>query len=165
MALNWTLDFEDPRREYAIVPDAPAGAHAIAGVNSVEQPEAYAIIAALLQEQRALSVETFYRHQFWNKWLAQLTSDDLAKRVFDSAVNMGGRTAVGVLQGAVNSVNVDKIEVDKNWGPSTVCAANSSGPSITSAFQGLRSSHYRAIVDAQPQDAKYLAGWLARAMK
>ena len=158
VALNWTLDFEDPRREYAIVPDAPAGAHAIAGVNSVEQPEAYAIIAALPQAQRALSVETFYRHQFWNPWLAQLTSDDLAKRVFDAAVNMGGGTAVKLLKQSL------ALHADGLWTPLTIWEANAE-PNAVEGFKQARAAHYRTIVAAQPQDAKYLAGWLARAMK
>ena len=158
VALNWTLDFEDPRREYAIVPDAPAGAHAIAGVNSVKQATAYALIAEAEQDERAPLVAHFYENTFWNGWLDRLTSDELAKRVFDCAVNMGAGTAVGLLQLSLG------INADKCWGPLTVSEANAE-PNAVEGFKQARAAHYRAIVDAQPQDAKYLAGWLARAMK
>jgi len=32
VALQWALDFEDPQRKYAVVPDV--GGYAVAGVNS-----------------------------------------------------------------------------------------------------------------------------------
>ena len=158
VALNWTLDFEDPRREYAIVPDAPAGAHAIAGVNSVEQATAYALIAEAEQDERAPLVAHFYENTFWNKWFEQLTSDDLAKRVFDAAVNMGGGTAVRLLKQSL------AIHADGLWTPLTILEANAE-PNAVEGFKQARAAHYRAIVAAQPQDAKYLAGWTARAMK
>ena len=158
-ALAWTLDnWEDPTHEYKIEPDAPPGAFAIAGVNSVENAVAYHLIAAAEQDERAPLVAHFYENTFWNKWFEQLTSDDLAKRVFDAAVNMGGGTAVRLLKQSL------AIHADGVWTPLTVSEANAE-PNAVEGFKHTRAAHYRAIVAAQPQDAKYLAGWTARAMK
>lgn len=167
-ALAWTLDnWEDPTHEYKIEPDAPPGAFAIAGVNSVENAVAYHLIAAAEQDERAPLVANFYQNVFWNQWLEQLTSDDVAKRVFDAAVNMGSGTAVKLLQNAVNLLWAgDALIEDGEWGPDTLSTTNAdSSWKIISAFQQVRAAHYEDIVVAQPQDAKYLAGWLSRAMK
>ena len=159
-ALAWTIEnWEDPNHEYAITPDAPPGAHVCAGVNSAAFPTAYTLSADAKQDERAPLVANFYRNAFWNQWLEQLTSDDLAKRVFDAAVNTGSVTANRILQKAAGCPQ------DGFPGAVTLNAVNRAGDTLVLAFQNARADHYRAIVAAQPQDAKYLAGWLTRALK
>jgi hypothetical protein len=71
------------------------------------------------------------------------------------------------LQRACNSfpIQVPLIE-DGGWGPLTVAKVNILDPDIlVAAFQQARIAHYKAIVAANPEDAQYLSGWLARAMK
>lgn len=160
-ALAWTLDnWEDPTHEYKIEPDAPPGAFAIAGVNSVENAVAYHLIAAAEQDERAPLVSHFYQNAFWNQWLEQLTSDELAKRVFDAAVNMGSFAAVQCLQRAL------RLSADGLWGPITLDAANSAMPSYAVlSFKQERASYYDSIVAAKPQDEKYRDNWRKRALK
>ena len=100
---DFMMDNEDPKREYAIVPDA--GGMAISGINSKAWPLAFEQIAKLDVAERGLEVETFYQGEFWNQWLAQLNSQELANRVFDASVNMGEVPTVKLLQGAVNAVS------------------------------------------------------------
>jgi lysozyme family protein len=166
---NWMLDQEDPRREYKIVPDAPQGAHAISGVNSAAFPDEYAAIASVEQSQRADLIKKFYLNHFWNKWLAQINSDEVCKRVFDFSVNAGSHAAVKCLQEAVNilaqETGMTEIKEDGCWGQNTVKSANTCGVSLISAFQQTRVAHYEAIVDAKPELAHYLPQWMARALK
>jgi len=157
VALQWALDFEDPQRKYAVVPDV--GGYAVAGVNSHVFPQEYVEIAAAPVAARPALVATFYRTHFWNKWLEQLMDDELSKRVFDSGVNMGSGTAVKLLQAASQS------PVDGAWGTLTVQAANQGGASLVVAFKAQRCAHYQAIVAHDPAKVKYLAGWLVRAGK
>jgi lysozyme family protein len=167
VAYNWMLDNEDRARAYNVVPDAPPGAFAISGINSASFPSEFDTIAKLMISERGPEVEDFYRAHFWNQWYAQLTSDDLCKRVFDFAVNAGSVAAVRCLQRACNSfpIQVPLIE-DGGWGPLTVAKVNILDPDIlVAAFQQARIAHYKAIVAANPEDAQYLSGWLARAMK
>jgi lysozyme family protein len=161
------LSNEDPAHAYAVVPDAPPGAHAISGINSAAFPSQFEAIEALQQNQRGPAVQNFYQTQFWNKWFAQLVSDEVAKRVFDASVNMGPGTAVNLLQQAVNdSSPATVLNEDGQWGPKTVGAANACDPvALVTAFKGARAFHYECIVKANPADEKYLAGWLARAEK
>ncbi len=168
VAFQWAMQFEDPMRACAQVPDAaPAGVagpcYAISGINSGAWPEQFAAIAALPQGQRAAAVEAFYLAEFWNGWLAQLASDDVAKRVFDFGVNAGSGTAVKTLQQALNTLG-GSLAVDGGWGPVTLTAANSTDPAaLVGAFIAARVAHYRAIASANPADAVNLNGWLARA--
>ncbi|HUD73842.1 MAG TPA: putative peptidoglycan-binding domain-containing protein, partial [Terracidiphilus sp.] len=144
---NWMMDNEDAGRKYAIVPDV--GGSAISGINSHSFPLQFAKIAAFPQPNRGLEVETFYRAEVWNKWFDQLASDDVAKRVFDMAVNGGSGTAVRLLQRACNGLAVGGsiIDEDGRWGPETLDAANSSYErgSIVGAFQNAREDHYEDI--------------------
>ena len=155
--------------EYAIVPDAPPGAHAISGINSAAWPLLYPLIAAIPQSERGPFVEAFYEEHFWSQWYAQLTSDEVAKRVFDAAVNVGGGTAVRLLQRAANQLGVGGpiINEDGKWGPKTVDAANTNFErgSLVESFKKVRSDHYKDIVAKNPQDEKYLAAWLVRSQK
>jgi len=157
VALQWALDFEDPQRKYAVVPDV--GGYAVAGVNSHVFPQEYVEIAAAPVAARPALVATFYRTHFWSKWLEQLTDDDLAKRVFDAGVNMGAGTSVKLLQAASQS------PVDGVWGPLTVQAVNQGGTGLVDGFREQRCARYSDIVARDPSKAKYLAGWLARAGK
>ena len=167
-AFRWTMQFEDPRMACEEVPDAaPAGVsgpcYAISGINSGAWPAEFSAIAALRRAERSPAVEAFYEKHFWNRWLAELASDDLAKRVFDFAVNGGSGTAVMTLQRAVNSLGGD-LKVDGGWGARTVAEANAQDQAeVAEAFIAARVVHYEAIAAAHPADAKFLKQWLVRA--
>jgi lysozyme family protein len=167
VSFDWMMDSEDPARAYAVVPDAPPGAFAVSGINSAAFPGEFEAIAALAQNERALAVEQFYERNFWNQWFAQIDSDEVAKRVFDMAVNGGAGTSTRLLQQAVNSFHVgNPLETDGEWGPATVAAVNAVNPlTLVAAFQQARCAYYECIVAKNPADAKYLAGWLARAKR
>lgn len=165
VAFDWLMQSEDAARAYAVEPDAPPGAHAISGINSAAYPLQFAKISALPQDQRGVEVENFYRAAFWNKWYAQLASDELAKRVFDAAVNMGPGTAVKLLQNAAGCA------ADGCWGPATLAAVNAMGDFLVGPFKVVRLAHYQTIVKWNPGLAHYLGTesnpgpWWARAMK
>ena len=176
VCFNWAMDSEDPRREYAQVPDAcPGGCegpcYAIAGINSGAFPLQFAKIAALPQAERGDEVEWFYQAEFWNEWFAPIVSNDVAKRVLDMAVNGGAGTAVKLLQQAILSLwkgsgTQPELAIDGKWGPQTVAHANAcDSKALVSAFQQVRAAYYQAIVAANPAKAKYLDGWLARARR
>jgi lysozyme family protein len=160
---EWLMQNEDAAHSYATVPDV--GGDAISGINSASFPSQFKAINALPQSQRGPAVEDFYFREFWNAWYAALNSDDLAMRVFDCAVNQGPGTAVRLLQEAVGACG-DPIAVDGEWGPLTVNAANAIDPAfLLAGFQARRAALYQEIVGRNPQDAKYLKAWLARAAK
>jgi lysozyme family protein len=134
------------------------GGHAISGINSAVFPGEFEAIAALAQDERAVAVEQFYQRTFWNQCYAALESDEVAKRVFDAAVNQGPRLAVEMLQSAAGC------QVDGCWGPVTVETVNAGNTErIIAAFQQQRVFRYHALVAANPALQPDLEGWLARA--
>ncbi len=171
-AYEWLMQDEDAANAHAIVPDAcPDGCqgpcYAISGINSGAWPDAYAVIAATPQAQRGPLVSTFYDTHYWNQWLAQLNSQDLANRVFDFSVNGGAQTEVKVLQRAINASRGSNVIADDGlWGPATVAAANSCYQvALLTAFGFAQLARYDAIEAANPSLAKYAAVWRARAMR
>ena len=70
------IENEDSAQAHAIVPDSPAGAHAISGINSAAFPAEFAAIADVPQDKRGPLVEDFYRRHFWNQWFALLPVRD-----------------------------------------------------------------------------------------
>lgn len=163
---DWMMDNEDPQREYETVPDAPPGAFSISGINSHAFPAQFEAINAIPQAQRGPSIQSFYLTEFWNQWFQQLATNDVAKRVFDEAVNGGAETAVRILQVAINTLITEPIAIDGGWGSNTVAAANGCDQaSLTKSFIAVRCAHYRSIAAANPNLAKYLPEWLERAEK
>ena len=171
VAYNWMMDNEDRNREYKVVPDAcPKGCatehcFAISGINSGAFSQEFASISELTGDARAQAVEDFYHAHFWNQWYEQLASDEVAKRVFDMAVNGGEGASVRILQNAVNSI-APPLSVDGRLGPYTIQAVNHTAPdALVAAFQKVRITHYQFIVAANEEDAQYLAAWATRAMR
>jgi lysozyme family protein len=164
-ALDFLLDNEDRQRAYAIVPDT--GGHAIAGINSASFSEQYAAIAALPQSQRGPAVASFYYEEFWKPLNAGgLSSQDLANRVLDMAVNGGLPEAAKLLQRSINTLThaATPITVDGHIGAFTLQAANTLDPeSLIAAYRAARVALYQEIALAHPEDQKYLAQWVARA--
>ncbi|MGC9157416.1 MAG: hypothetical protein ACP5FH_00395 [Terracidiphilus sp.] len=169
IAYDWMMENEDASRACAQRQDSPSGALIISGINSQIWPAEFAAIAALPQEQREPLIRRFYEDHFWNIWYVQLDSDEVAKRVFDFAVNAGSVASVRCLQQAVNSLTPPGGALlldDGSWGPITVDEANRTDPAmLVAAFRAARVGCCQAIAAGDPAKRKHLAAWLARAEK
>jgi lysozyme family protein len=165
-AVAYVLSWEDPNLLFAAIPDAPPGAHAISGINSAAWPEQYAYISSIPQADRGFAVQNFYQLNFWNSLnIGGLTSQDLANRVLDGAVNAGLKTGAVLLQDAVNMCGqIPPLAVDGKIGPLTIEAANAADPDkLLALYRQCRANRYNQIVANNPADEEYLAGWLKRA--
>lgn len=99
----------------------------------------------------------FYRQEFWKRYhLERIQDQQLANKMLDLTVNLGGTTAVRLLQRAAGVEPVDGI-----LGSRTAAAANHM-PQTTALLQAVAEEHYRKIVEARPEWANCLEGWLAR---
>jgi len=157
IAFDWLLDSEDPKREYLSVPDAPPGAHAISGINSYSFPTAFNRIAAQTQSMRAPLVKSFYETYFWK--YGSIESDEIAKRVFDMAVNAGSHVAIKLIQQALGAT----VDRDGILGVETLAAINAAPPAeLVAAFQRARKCFYESIAAKNLENQKYLEGWLKR---
>jgi lysozyme family protein len=110
---------------------------------------------------------TIYRRDWWDKYQYGLIVDQqVATKVFDMAVNMGGGQAHKLLQRTCNQIfGQEVLKVDGIIGIKTITKINQLPPNALLA--GLReqmANFYRSLVQQKPALAKFLRGWLNRAV-
>ena len=159
LALSYTLNWEDPKREYLPVPDV--GGFAIAGINSHYWPREFEEIKAastIVQKQNL--VFKFYQINFWNPMkLGGLDSQDLANRVFDEGVNASTHIAIKLLQRSLHVLE------DGTMGPDTLQAANIQDPDkVLALYRTTRLNYYRRVVDVNSDDSRFFGEWEKRAL-
>jgi len=99
-----------------------------------------------------------YMQEYWDKLnLDRLTSQDVANKVFDLAVNMGVVTSARFLQAACG------VPVDGIVGPHTIGVANAMDSGVLlAAIRAHAKNRYAEIAASNPALAPDLPGWLAR---
>ena len=106
-------------------------------------------------------VAAIYEADYWR--FDGISSQRVAVKVFDMAVNMGRKTVVKLIQSALNTLGASLMP-DGCWGPATENCVNAVDPDqMLEVLVQVSMDHYRAIVANRPQSGKYLIGWLARA--
>ncbi len=89
----------------------------------------------------------------------------IAVYLADIAVNSGPRTAVRMLQDALQLIGI-RVTSDGIKGPQTLAAvASAPKGSLFSALQVSRAVFYRSLVRNDPGQEKFLRGWLLRAQR
>jgi len=159
-----------------------AGGKTYKGISSKFHPdwEGWKIIDKLsvvdgyekLNENEKLNelVEKFY-FSLWKACGAELIDaiyPELAVEYFDTAVNMGKKRAVRVLQKSINRVlQKGLIKEDGILGPITLQAvgvASGINREINFIYKHLRAKEYVEIVQKNPKNLKFLGGWINRAL-
>lgn len=102
-------------------------------------------------------VKGFYFNEVWTKnRLGDFQSQELANQVYDAVVNLGG-SAIRGLQRVLGVVD------DGEIGPMTIQAANAKD--VVDQYLQWRRNRYEAIVATNPNDSKFLQGWLNRCIR
>jgi lysozyme family protein len=120
------------------------------------------------------AVALYYRC-FWDRYHLESFPDPLADVLLDQEVNDGAIGGNKLLQRAINSCSahiagVERLNVDGVLGEKTHDALDAvlehpamGMPALLEAYREAARARYRAIVAANPNDQKFLRGWLARA--
>lgn len=105
-----------------------------------------------------------YFADFWKPYkYDQITSDSVATKIFDTAVNTGAKRAFRFAQQAANTLGKNLV-VDGIFGNGTLAAINSlSSDAFLSAYRTIQADYYKSIVAANPSKGVFLRGWLTRA--
>lgn len=103
-------------------------------------------------------VSSFYRAHFWAKIKGDdITHQKVAEFLFDFAVNSGVATAAMSLQRCL------LVSADGIIGKQTLAAVNHfNEPSLMGCLVKSRTEFVRRIVERNPTQKKFLAGWLRR---
>lgn len=121
-------------------------------------------IAALTEAEAA----AIYRRDWWDRFGLGRLPAAIAAKLFDAAVNIGIEGAVRALpcalRAAAPSAGTARIAEDGKLGPETLAAAQAiAAASVLPALREALAGHYRLIAAKNPAQARFLAGWLARA--
>ena len=104
----------------------------------------------------SIHVREFYKANFWGRY-GEVNSQRLATSLFDCAVNCGIAPANRMMQRALN------IPDDGVFGKQSIKCINEADETATLAnFNAEREKYYRGIVERNPSQGKFLAGWLKR---
>jgi lysozyme family protein len=111
-----------------------------------------------LTEQQACNI---YKREYWDKVRGDdILSQDLAEIIFDSAVNMGEKTTIKLLQSAIPMNTIDGI-----FGPKTLNCVNGLPPDDTiKSFILLKIARYVKICETDASQKKYFFGWIRRTL-
>lgn len=116
-----------------------------------------------------LNLEEAKKIYFCDYWLKgkfeQSSDENIAIQLFDLSVNLGIRAMTIILQRALRSVGINVIE-DGLLGPVTLSATNNADPqALLAAIKSEAAGYYRLIAAKNPQQQKFLKGWLNRTYK
>jgi lysozyme family protein len=112
-----------------------------------------------------------YYDDYWNDRrlnLDEIEDEAVAIELFDTGVNMGQATARKFLQEALNLLNRNEklypdLKVDGWCGQNTMAAYRKVKPNILlKVLNGLQFEKYKKIVEKNPVQEKFFAGWMKR---
>jgi len=106
-------------------------------------------------------VRDFYNVNFWDKVRGDdIQSQDVARNLFDFAVNAGVKTAVSLAQATVGA------SPDGVLGEKTLSAINATDSELFVARYALaKMARYAAIVTKDRSQAKFILGWINRTLR
>jgi len=118
---------------------------------------------------RALTLDEakeIYHRDYWLKCkIDQIANDIIATKLFDLSVNFGVNIATIIAQRALRSCDKNVTE-DGIIGPQTISAINETNAQcLFVAMKSEAAGYYRFIVVKNPNQKKFLHGWLNRAYK
>lgn len=156
-ALPWILSYEGG---WVDDPDDPGGA-TNQGITLATAQRHGIMTKEALRNITPSQVASIYRSDYWR--FDGVDDQRVATKVFDMAVNFGRKTAVRMVQNALNELGTYLIP-DGLWGPETEAALNAVEPKrVLMLLCRDCADRYRQIAAKRPASAKYLKGWLRRA--
>jgi len=103
-----------------------------------------------------------YKRDYWDRNRVEELPEHLRHIFFDMCVNQGRGTAVKILQRACVAKGAD-IAIDGGMGPGTMNAIETYKPS-NDRVRCYRLKHYYDLVNAKPEQERFLFGWYKRAI-
>ena len=101
-----------------------------------------------------------YYNNYWKPSKVDHLPNDLKATYFDMCVNMGQRQAVKILQQAINSRKMNKIEEDGVIGEITI---ENAARISKRRLQAYRCLFYGRLVSEEPEQERFYFGWYKRA--
>lgn len=121
-------------------------------------------IAGLTRED----AKQIYHRDFWQPWDIEAFPPRIGEKFFETLVNMPPREAVKILQGGLRATVDYNLATDGIMGPKTRQALHKiigrgTTEATLAAMRSEQAGYYRRLVTANPNQLKFLTGWLRRA--
>lgn len=118
-------------------------------------------------EPPAELVRSFYREKFWDRIRGdEIASQAIAETIYDFAVNAGVKTASILAQVVASRISGRPLTPDGVIGPRTLEALGECDPRLFTALYAIaRVARYCEIVRRDRTQAKFLLGWVSRAIR
>lgn len=121
------------------------------GITALDMPGAD--IKNLTVDQKV----NYYLEHYWKPLYSEVSSQDVASKLFDMGVLFGVGTAVGRLQAALD------VKADGVFGTQTLAAANlANARLLLGAFKDEMLAHAKAVAAANPNEQSFLPDWSRR---
>ncbi len=105
---------------------------------------------------------TYYKEHYWKPLFSQITSQEVANKLFDMGVLFGVGTAVYILQATLKPA-FPEVETDHVFGPTTLNAVNNSDDdSLLGAYKISLIQHAKRVAEINPEEANNVNGWSTR---
>jgi len=112
-----------------------------------------------IEHMTKMEAIAIYEADYWK--FGEITSQRVATKVFDLAVNMGEYVAVRLLQVSVGVIEAGPLIADGKLGPQTIAATNAADEEkLMDELKAQACLYYAKI--GKPE---FLLGWLRRAVK
>lgn len=127
------------------------------GISAAQYPT---LDIANLNEDHAKAI---YLSDYYLKFHISQLPPAIVPKVLDMAVLMGAKSAIKQMQIAINQVGI-AVKVDGTIGEQTVtaCHTYNDDAALLETFKTVCADHYKSIAANNPDEQKYLAGWLSR---
>ena len=118
-------------------------------------------IKALTKEQAA----AIYKKYFWQMYdYGKIADQSIATKIFDLAVNLGGKVAAIITQRAVRAAISWVLAEDGQLGIKSFTLINMAKPyMLMPALKSEAAGEYRLIAQRKPELSVFLNGWITRA--
>ena len=111
---------------------------------------------------KAEATEIYY-YDWWLKYMFELLPEPIGEKIFDLAINMGHRRSIRILQKALEPF-YPNISIDGIMGPKTLkMSRKAPSQKLIKNIRKQAEAYYIRLVQAKPQMAIFLEGWLNRA--
>ena len=148
---------------------ADSGGQTIYGISRNNFSSAFDSIMQSYQngniEEAKQKAKTFYEVKFWNPLYDQINKSDVAFRLFDFGVNSGKNNAIKLLQETLNNHFGNALVEDGIFGMKSLLAINAADDNLYDFYNSRIESFYNNLVLNNPNDEKFLQGWLNRLEK
>lgn len=146
-----------------------AGGETNFGISTRRYPEVD--IASLTREQAI----ALYRRDFWNPLYEHVGGQALATKLLELTLHLphhdqrpyyeGDMRGVRLVQQALRSLGDRTVSVDGRFGPNTLQAVKLESPqALLAAIRVEQCRYYLTLVQAAPEQGKFLGGWIRRAV-